>query len=60
MTTKVTIDPAGHEIEVKITEGVPDANVVTTELLKIGDAPRDFWIYGQRTIAIREKMDTAP
>lgn len=55
MTTKVTIDPAGHEIEISISEGPADDNVVSKETLAIGSVPREFWLYGTRVITVREK-----
>lgn len=54
MTTRITINPAGHTVEVAVTEGVPDDNTVTTEVLSPNTPPRDFWIHSTRSIAIRE------
>lgn len=54
MTTKVTIDPANHQIEVKITEGAPDDNTTTTETIALNSPPREYWLYGTRVMTIRE------
>jgi hypothetical protein len=54
MTSKVTIDPAAHNLTVEIAEGEPDDRTVTTETLSAGDAPRDYWLYGTRALTVRE------
>jgi hypothetical protein len=50
MTTKVTVEPAGHTIEVATYE---TANV-TKEVLQPGTPPRDFWIYSGKSLTIKE------
>jgi hypothetical protein len=55
MTTKVTIDPAGHTVEVTTINGPPDGDTkVATETLEPGSPPRDFWIHRTRSLEIRE------
>jgi hypothetical protein len=50
MTTKVTVSPAGHTIEVVVQgDGPPE-----TTTLDISSPPRDFWIYGARVLTVRE------
>jgi hypothetical protein len=50
MTTKITINPANHRIEVAI-YGTAS---VTKEVLEPGSAPCEFWIYQGRSIAVTE------
>ena len=50
MTTRVTIDPSGHKIEVTLKEGETE----TKQVLEVNTPATDFWIYGVKTIAIRE------
>ncbi len=51
MTTRVTIDPANHDIEVIITE---NGEVATRDLLAPGEPPRAYHIYGDRALVVRE------
>ncbi|MEJ0017559.1 MAG: hypothetical protein WDN25_13530 [Acetobacteraceae bacterium] len=61
MTTKVTVDPAGHRIEVKLTEGQLDDGTTTTERLEPGSPAREFWLYGSRVLTLREvPAETSP
>ena len=50
MTTRVTIEPANHTIEVLLTED----DKTTTQILSPNEAPRDFWIYDGLLLAVRE------
>ena len=52
MTTKVTVEPANHAIEIERVEG-PHLTV-TTDILQPGSAPREFWIHGNVVLSIRE------
>lgn len=54
MTTKVTIEPAGHTIEVTLTEGSASSPRTSTEVLDAGTPSRDFWIHSDRVMTIRE------
>jgi len=51
MTTKVTVDPANHDVEVIVAE----AGMVHMVKLKPGDSPFSDYVYGNKTITIREK-----
>lgn len=56
MTTRVTIEPAGHKIEVLIAEG---DTPMQREVLEIGSEKREFWLYKPRVMTIREIVDLA-
>ncbi len=50
MTSKVTIDPQGHSVEVTTTE----AEKTTVNMLHPGDRPMDVFLYSDRVLTIRE------
>jgi len=50
MTTRVTVDPCAHRIEVILTEG----GNTTNEILEQGTPARDFWVYDNKSVLIRE------
>jgi hypothetical protein len=55
MTTKVTIDPAGHKVSVTITcVGDPTESVE----LEPGTPPREFWLHGKRILTAHESDAT--
>jgi hypothetical protein len=57
MTTKVIVEPANHEIEVIVSE---DGNVATAtdiKVLKIGDPPAEYFVYGGHAITVRDTAD---
>ena len=56
MTTKVTVDPASHRIEVTTMEG--DTPIVR-ETLEIGSSPREFWLYRPRVMILREIIEAS-
>jgi hypothetical protein len=57
MTTKVTVSPAGHTIEVLEVHGDGPPQITT---LAINSPPRDFWIYGARVLTVREVVAADP
>lgn len=58
MTTRVTINPSGHHIEVDIIDIVKDGTHTHVERMGPGDAPRDFWVHSTRSLAVREVIPT--
>lgn len=56
MTTKVTVEPAGHTVSVTIQEG---PNRGTVEVLEPGSPARDYWVYSGRKIIINEETVAA-
>lgn len=54
MTTRITVDPSGHRIEVKLTDLEADGSTVTTECLEPGSLARVYYIHSTRSIAICE------
>lgn len=55
MTTKVTVDPANHKILViEKYENNPVNNLIELDKLS---RPRDFWIWGDKSITIMEMND---
>ena len=57
MTSKVTVEPAQHRIEVELMDRT--TTTLQTEVLEPGSPPREFWIYQGRSISIREAESTA-
>ena len=48
---KVTVDPANHDVEIIVAE----AGMVHMVKLKPGDSPFSGYVYGSKTITVREK-----
>ena len=45
---------AGSDTPVSSAEGPPDDQEVTTTKLAPGDPPKDYWVYGNRILTVRE------
>lgn len=54
MTTSVTVYLANHDVTVQMTEGPHDDQTVTTEYLKAGEDIRQYYVYGDRVITVKE------
>ena len=52
MTTKVTVDPAGHTIRIDVLYGAGGTS--PTVVLNPGDPPYVAWISGAQVMTIRE------
>lgn len=50
MTTKITVEPAGHHLRVELTEG----ENVTVEQIEPGADPIVYWIYNGRSLTVIE------
>lgn len=53
MTTRVTVEPSSHHVEV-ITMDANNTGPVTSVILAPGSQPQDIYIHSTRTIIIRE------
>lgn len=53
MTTRVTIEPAGHDVEIIIT-GYGNGGEVKREFLAPDDAPRLYYVYDNTILTVRE------
>lgn len=59
MTTRVTIEPAGHRIEVTMKEGPEDNPVVMTDILEPGTPTKDYWLFTGRSITSIQEIPAA-
>jgi len=50
MTSRVTVGPAAHRIEVTVWDG----NTHKEEILEAGGRARDYYVYDDRTVTVRE------
>lgn len=53
MTTRVTVEPAGHDIEV-ITTRYGNGGEIKREFLAPNDAPRMYYVYDDIILTVRE------
>jgi hypothetical protein len=60
MTTKVTIDPANHRIEVVTVETTASDSTDQTIILEPNSPPFDLWIHSTKSVRSIREVAAAP